>query len=193
MPKLAETISRNVETARKRADARSREDGGAAVTWAELARRVARRLDESAASDPKTGDEYTGRIYDQIRAARSGKTRWNADLIEAVASSLGTLPQRLVAEDYEAGKVPEVDRGEYLARALGRSLTQSEVRQTVRALTVAKESQDGTWTLLWKIMEDIHSASTAEEAASRVHNRVLRWWRTRDKPLKSQGIRKTGK
>ncbi|MCR9093433.1 MAG: hypothetical protein NXI30_04395 [bacterium] len=176
-----------------RADARSREDGGPKVTWMELARRVAYRLDAEQAGHPSTGKAFQTQVSDQIRAARTGKTRWHHDMIEAIASSLGTLPERLVAEDYEAGKVPEADRGEYLARALGRSLTLAEVRQTVRALNLSKEAQDGSWALLWKLFDDIRTASTGEEAASRAHNRVLQWWRRQEKPAKSQQESETGK
>ena len=193
MSTLQEIVSANVEAARRSADEVARGLGEPKVDKTELSRRVALRLDPKIeVADPEF-ESWRKRVYDRIRAAQVGKTKWPVDLIEAVASALGTTPARLVSPDYRESKVPQVDRADFLARNLGRRLTPQEVSQTVKALSVAKESGDGSWGLLWRLFDDIRTADTPAAAASAAHDRVLKWRTGLAKALESNRKSQKGK
>ena len=91
---LNDTLSKNANLAMARAIAEA-EKKNEKLTFIDVARRMVVRL-------PRQRGAWKAEDLAKIlRELLAGKRRWNADYIEGFAGAIGTMPERLVAADYD--------------------------------------------------------------------------------------------
>ncbi len=169
---LNEIVSRNARLALKRARAAAAEKGEK-LTKAEVARRMSSRMiRQSGPGREKRGESFDPRTIDRtLTELLAGRRLWRTDYLDAFASSIGSVPERLTALDYDEGKVSEATYAQWLASALGRRLPPRQARRIIRNLTLELE-REGMFELVSDVAEEMLEASGRDEAIARV-NRVL--------------------
>lgn len=172
---LGKIINRNAQIAIERASKRAVENGERPVTKSEVARRMARRLhpDIQEFAQPEEFLRQWKSLKRTLTALDREEQRWNADHIQAFCESLGIVPERLLAEDYDAAKVSEASYAAFLTKALGRRLAPAEARRIIQNLTRELE-QPGMFDLVSSIAEQLLEAKDRGQALEAATSAILK-------------------
>lgn len=175
MATLDRIINKNAHIAIRRASEDAQEKQERRISKAEIARRMTRRLFPklSERADPKGFKRKASSMYRTLGALFSEEQPWRSDYIDAFCSSVGTVPTRLVADDYDASKVTEATRSRYLSLALGRRLSDGEVTKIVNNLNRELE-RPGMYKFITAIADALLSAPSKALALEDVSTLLLK-------------------